>query len=406
MPATKPDQKKQEKQDNLDRFITKGGDVDNGFAKIRFHRPRDMSKAWITLEDRTIAEFEAPIKGDVICTLLQEEGIKFTGDVVTSKEETELIESAWLADQGTNWRGEKDGVIFTNPISGQSLKLPKADQSNPHAIYVPKGVPQIYGQPDMIFSLTMGMHYGVNTLLSGPTGTGKTTAYAFLAQTLGYNFIRVQIDPKTEGAALVGEYLPAGTGTFEWCDGPITEAVRLSQHHPTIFILDEISRIGNVAELARIYSLLDDARELYLPERKHEQGQTERIKAGVLFIGATMNPAHDEKADYIGVRELDPALMSRFSFAPEVGYPKPEIEIKTLKERVPGLSLAQATRMVKIGNAIRTSAEIHYPFSFRELVAWAQAIPFYDFQTAAKVSFIKKAHPVYQKAMLDKLGMQ
>lgn len=384
--------------DTYTKPIHKAGKTDE-FVDIKIHRTHSMDKQWISIYDKKVIELTSDSEGEIQVELLQQPMVSFTGDPVTSPIKREKITSAWLASEGTNWKVENSYVVFTNPTTGESVKLPKADPKK--GTYVPSGVPAIYGQPEMMFTLAMSMHYGVNSLLKGPTGTGKTTAYAFLAQLLGYNFMRFQVDPKTEGSALIGDYLPVGVGDFRWTDGPLTEAVRLSEIHPTIFIFDELSRIGNVAEMSRVYSLLDDSRRLLLTERTHEKGIVEIVTAKDLFIGATMNPADDENADYIGVRELDPALEDRFPFCPEIGYPKAEIEIKALRERVKGLSLADATDMVEVGNRIRNSAIVNYPFSFRALIAWGQALPYFGFKDGARVAFIQKANAAYRPAILD-----
>jgi MoxR-like ATPase len=386
--------------DVVERKIAKGTS-ENGLLTITVERDSGLKNMTVKIEGKPCASFQSDKNGVVTLNVREQDNIILTGDVGTASRRASEFESAWLEDEGTNWKIEDDSVLFTYPKTNQTLSLPKISPGR----YCPKDTFPVYGQPEMIFALAMGMKFNRHTILSGPTGTGKTTAYQFIAELLGYNFVRIQIDPKTEGAGLIGEYLPAGTGTFEWTDGPLTEAVRMSQTHPTIVVFDELSRIGNVAELARTYSLLDDGRMLTLPERRHELGDTEIIHAGELYIGATLNPADDEGADYIGVRELDPALMSRFSFAPLIKYPPRDVEIKTLLNRVEDLSETHAHLMVDIGTAIRESEVVHYPFSFRELIAWAEAIPYYGFNDAAKVAFINKAHPLYRPDLITRVEM-
>jgi len=389
--------------DRIKKTFLKGTDMDSEKVDLVVERSQDLQEVTCLIEERPVVIFSSNAAGEVVVDVRQQDGIKLAGDVGHGDDDKRELASAWLEGQGTNWRDDGSEVVFTLSKGQASIALPKADKPG---ILTPTNIHPVYGQPDMLFAIAMGIEYGDHTILSGPTGTGKTTAYAFLAQLLNWNFVRVQIDPKTEGASLVGEYLPVGAGHFEWCDGPVTEAVRLSKDHPTILVLDELSRIGNVAELSRLYSLLDDGRRLAIPEKSHENmGEPEVIFPGKLYIGATMNPADDEGADYIGVRELDPALMSRFAFAPEVHYPTPKVETKTLCDRVPGLSHAHAERMVKLANSIRDSAEIMYPMSFRELVAWAKAFPYYGFQPAAEVAFVKKAHPTYQGDIRRLLSM-
>lgn len=387
--------------DTVVRKIALGGNHKDGFVDLTVERDGEFKALTIKIDGKPITSYRADKSGVISVDVREQDNVVITGDVNTTSPKAEAFESAWLEAEGTNWRVEGLDMVFTYPKTKASLALPIHDGGK----YVPVNTFPVFGQPEMVFSVVMGMAHNRHTILSGPTGTGKTTVYQFIAEMLGYNFVRIQIDPKTEGASLIGEYLPAGTGTFEWTDGPLTEAVRMSQKHPTIVVFDELSRIGNVAELARTYSLLDDGRVLTLPERRHELGDTEVIHAGQLYVGATMNPADDDGADYIGVRELDPALMSRFSFGPLIKYPTPEVEVKTLIGRVPELPLAKAERMIDIGNAIRESENVHYPFSFRELIAWAEAMPYYGFIDGAKVAFINKAHPLYREDLMNLVEM-
>jgi len=255
---------------------------------------------------------------------------------------------------------------------------------------------EVVGQAQMLFTLALGIKMKKHTLLTGPTGIAKTTCYRWLAKQLNYNFIIQPISRGTQDRHLVGEYAPAGPGDFRWMDGPTTKAARLSLEHPTILMYDELNRIGNVAEFSRVYSLLDDTRMLELPERRQPDGSIEVIRSGELYIGATANPADDDSADYVGVKELDPAFVSRFPFQPRLGYPAVDIEAKALCDRVEHLDASTAKKMVQAAKRIRESTEIRFPISFRELEAWALAIPFHGFADAAEIGVISKAPAVFR----------
>src|SRR5688500_15234629 len=235
-----------------------------------------------------------------------------------------------LKDRGLdkNWRID-EGFFYVRPSSKHpdesEIRLPIMAKPG---LYTPQEfVPETMGQEEMLFALALGIAQHKPVLSIGPTGTAKTTTKRWLAKTLNYNFVLCPISRGTESVHLVGEYLPTGEPQvpFDWTDGPVTQATRLSSDHPTILCFDEINRIGNIAEFARIYSLLDDSKVLELKEKRNE-GQIEVIRPGELYIFATANPTDDEGADYIGVTELDPALSSRFPYQPEVAYPPKEME--------------------------------------------------------------------------------
>lgn len=296
-----------------------------------------------------------------------------------------------------NWRTEGKTMIFNNPKQGYELELAMA--AKPGSMCPEHEVSDILGQPDMTFAVAFALKTGRHSMLVGPTGTGKTSTYRWFAKQLGWNFVLAPIARGTESSHLVGDYLPVGQALFEWMDGPVTEAIRLSQQGPTILVFDEINRIGNIAELSRIYSVLDDTRMLELKEKRDSKGIAERLEVGELYIGATANPSDDESADYMGVQDLDPALSSRFSLQPTVSYPPVEVELEALIDRVPGIDKSVALKMVSAAKRIRDAADIRFPISFRELENWAVGYEAFGYDGAARVAVINKAPRIFHQSI-------
>jgi MoxR-like ATPase len=308
----------------------------------------------------------------------------------------------WRIDEAAD--GAREFVVW---FDKHEVRLPIASEPGR---YTPKGVPEVYGQDEMLYVLAVGIKTGGHTLLSGPTGTAKTTVWAWLAEKLNYNLVVMPMSGSTEAAHLIGEYLPAPAADnsfgVAWTDGPAVAAVRMSQSHPTILMFDEFNRIRNIAEVARIYPLLDNQRFIELVEKRNGGNSVERLDAGELYIGATMNPADDEAADYSGVLELDPALMSRFANVPEITYPPIDIEIRAIMARVPTLTSAQAKKMVDAARRIRAAVEVRFPVSFRELEAWGKMMEFMDYDRAAEVTVVRKAHADARPSVRNLLKLQ
>lgn len=370
-----------------DKVIKFDFDKPDGDRYLRIRDSKERLLATITVtptEEMLIAINAAPGSGITI------EGMQL--DVMGNK--LKPVDPA--AFNGKSYVPDPDGnLIFTH--GGKQVGVKIATNPGPA---VPVGhVDEIMGQPGMIYALACSIALGKHSALSGPTGVGKTTVYRWLAQQLGYNLVLMPISRGTEASHLVGDYVPTGPGKFEWTDGPVTTACRLSQSAPTILVFDELNRVGNIAEFARIYSVLDDTKRLTIPEHRDANGNVEVIDVGELYIGATLNPADDDHADYIGVQELDPALISRFPIQPMIAYPAINVESQALAFRVPTISVATATAMVNVAGKVRSSSEIRFPFSFRELEAWARLTEYMSMADAFEWAVVSKAPLGFREAI-------
>jgi MoxR-like ATPase len=318
-------------------------------------------------------------------------------------------------DELRNWRVDDQMDDQGNPTGRQSLTVIMPDTAKTVTLPIePKPGPmtpavqpyEILGQPGMVAATALAIDKRKHSILIGPTGTGKTTLYRWLAWRLNWNLVIAPIARGTEGAHLVGEYMPTGPALFEWTDGPATQAVRLSQSHPTILVFDELNRIGNIAEFSRVYSVLDDTRLLDLKEKRALGGASEVLDCGQLFIGATSNPSDDDMADYVGVQDLDPALMSRFGFMAPIGYPPEKVETQALVDRVADLTADIATKMVEAATRVRSAKEARFPMSFRELENWALAMPYFGYNEAAEYAVISKAPASERQSIRNLLKLQ
>jgi MoxR-like ATPase len=311
-----------------------------------------------------------------------------------------------------NWRIEGDKFVVWHPESGHEIILPVVDRGP----LTPRDVPEILGQQQLLYNVAMSIAEGEHCTLVGPTGTGKTSLVRWLAQVLGYNYVLMPITRDTSAADMIGDYQPGEEAAlFPWTDGPVAQATRLSQTHPTILCFDEANRIGNVAHFTKLYSVLDDTRTLVIPEKRSKQGDVlaagEQVPAGNLFVFATANPVDYEDtdvgvADYIGVQELDPAFQSRFFFHPPVKYPSKDVEAAALLQRVPSLSVSQAALIVDATNRVRNAAEVRFPMSFREMQAWGAALKYHTYGEAAEVAVIQKAPAMYRQDLRRMLALQ
>ena len=137
-----------------------------------------------------------------------------------------------------------------------------------------------------------------SVLLQGPTSVGKTTMVEYLAARCGYRCIRINNHEHTDVQEYIGGYVTGRDGTLEFRYGVLVEALRNGDW----IILDELN-LAPSDVLEALNRLLDDNRELYIPET----GEIIKPAPG-FFLFATQNPA----GVYGGRKPLSRAFRNRF----------------------------------------------------------------------------------------------
>ena len=138
---------------------------------------------------------------------------------------------------------------------------------------------------------------GINVLIYGPTGPGKTTAVEAWAAARGLRMATVSGNASMESRQLFGGFIPDGIGGYGWIDGPVTDVVR----NGGVLLLDEMNFISPKI-YTTLYPLTDGRRCITLLDH---MGET-IVAHKDLTIFATMNP------DYIGTTPLNFAMRNRF----------------------------------------------------------------------------------------------
>jgi midasin (ATPase involved in ribosome maturation) len=143
---------------------------------------------------------------------------------------------------------------------------------------------------------------------------------------------------------------------FEWCDGPLIEAMKNGE----VFLLDEIN-LAEDAVIERINSVLEFHREITIAEKATDSNNNQKVEKLIAHpnfrIIATMNPSGD-----FGKRELSPALRSRFT---EVWVPSilHNDEIITIIEEIlafPHELTEQFIRDASAGSSKESNSLAHY----------------------------------------------
>lgn len=193
---------------------------------------------------------------------------------------------------------------------------------------------------------------GMNTLIMGPTGPGKTTAARAWAGKKGLPFVRVQGNGALDPVPLFGREVLRADGTVEWVDGMVTTVVR----HGGVLCLDEINFIPSKIATV-LFSLLDAERAIRLLDNHGEVVAAHPD----LMIFATMNPG------YIGTAELNAALKNRFGVQINWGYDE-RVE-RGLGITPAVIDLARALRREEASEKISTPTPTNALMDFQRIAA-------------------------------------
>lgn len=221
-----------------------------------------------------------------------------------------------------------------------------------------------------------------NTLITGPSGTGKTEIVRMLCERTGTPLTIVQMGSITDPTEqLVGkmDLDPATGGTrYDWAD------FALAIQRPGVILLDEINRIPKNGENI-LFSCLDKTRELNASGAKSTEKRIIKVNPECVFF-ATANIG----SEYTGTKEIDLATRTRF-MPVEMEYLDVKTEKAILKSKT-GISDEDANNIAFVANEIRRLAskdEIQNSVSTRETVMCAELVrDGYDVENAMYLCFL------------------
>jgi len=166
----------------------------------------------------------------------------------------------------------------------------------------------IFGKPEVIDNLLIGLLSEGHILMEDVPGVGKTTLAKALAKSISADFKRVQFTPDLLPTDILGSsiYNPRD-GSFTFKEGPV---------FTNILLADEINRAS-----PRTQSSLLEA----MSERQASiDGKTHPLPTPFLVI-ATQNPI-----EFHGTYPLPEAQLDRFGMMIHLGYPAAEQEVEIL----------------------------------------------------------------------------
>ncbi len=199
-------------------------------------------------------------------------------------------------------------------------------------------------------------------LLQGPTSSGKTSMIEYLARISGNKFVRINNHEHTDIQEYLGMYVSNSDGRLEYQDGVLVQALKEGYW----IVLDELN-LAPTDVLEALNRLLDDNRELLVPETQHLVRPHENF---MLF--ATQNPP----GIYGGRKNLSRAFKNRFLEVQFDDIPADELEtILRKRSQIAPSFCARIVAVYKELSIIRQSGRLFEQrnsfATLRDLFRWA-----------------------------------
>jgi cobaltochelatase CobS len=260
--------------------------------------------------------------------------------------------------------------------------LLKKKEHNP---LVPKAETYIF-QP-ITSQLVDSILSGDKMLITGESGTGKTSHVVQIAARINQPIIRINLNGESRIGDFLGKIHVEGGRTF-WKDGVLPVAMKAGYW----LILDELD-MAEPNILSLLHPVLEDDGRLVLKESDGEVVDPHpnfRIFATANSIGSMQNRADA----YTGTSIMNEAFLDRWHIL-EMAPMEPKVEIKVLASKVPSLRRRSIKNIVQFANLIRngkdSEVQTTLTFSTRRCLQWARKMALYrDAVRSAESVFLYK----------------
>lgn len=280
--------------------------------------------------------------------------------------------------------------VVKHEIPGTGIYLDRVEGIE-HSL-IPPVISEYHFRKDLVEEIAYCLEEGVNCLLVGDTGTGKSSVIEQLAAQLNRPLRRMNMHGESDTTVLLGRDYPTlaedGTRTLTFRPGPLPLAVERGYW----FLVDEIDAALQPV-LFCLQQLLEEGGKLVL---ENTEGTVIKPHPAFRFF-ATANSvgiASRNRLLYTGtMARMNEATLDRFGVVIHVGSMDVAIEEQVIHARVPNLDMDFVEAIVRIAQEARkdlSNDRIACSFSTRRCLQWAQAMTRFHPLRAAKLTVLNK----------------
>lgn len=265
---------------------------------------------------------------------------------------------------------------------------------------IPKMDTKYVVQTEEAARLVAAIMDGDKVLLSGPTGSGKSSLVKYACAVVAAPFLRINMSADAESSVLFGQ-LVARDGSTVWQDGPITEAVR----YGGVVLIDEWELMPPEISMG-LQNLLEDDGYLFLKEMPGDAVDKTIIphkNFRIVCAGNTVGQG-DDTGGFSGTMVQNSATLDRFTTTIRLDYLSPEHEVAIMTGKT-GIADGTARDMVRVAGLVRNAynqRSVNLTMSPRTLINWASKTEKYgDMTFAFRVAFFDKLRDSDKKAVSE-----